>query len=134
MAVGAYITQVRTALGVSRSQLSRDAGVSEMTMMRIESGLGRDGDRYLMRSTMAYKVARALGIDPNELLEPLGYTLATQSTTENLEDRLIRIEAAVDQSLAEQRETAAAVQALIAQMQETLRTLSALTPKPNGSR
>jgi len=95
VAVGAFITQVRNGLGMSRSKLSREAGVSEMTMIRVETGVTRDGERYLMRPTMAHKIAKALGIDPNELLEPLGYTPATQSTGEDMDNRIKRLESAV---------------------------------------
>ena len=123
MRVGAIITAARTQAGLSRSQLSRDAGVSEVTMMRIEAGITKDGSRYLMRPTMAFKVASALDLDPNELLEPLGYTLATQAVKEDLGDRIMRLESAMDLSIQE-------TQALAQTIQSLTEAVRKLNPRP----
>lgn len=65
-AFGAQLRQVRKARGMSQDQLASDAKISRTSIVNIEAG--RQG---VALGTM-YRLALALGVDPEELLPDQG--------------------------------------------------------------
>jgi len=75
VAMGHQVRQIRERQGMARKALSQSAGVSERYLAQLEAGEG-NASILLLRS-----VARALGIQLGELIEPRGHSV---------EQRLIR--------------------------------------------
>lgn len=55
------VRELREALGLSKSELGRRAGVNQTTISQIESG------RFIPYEVQVKKLARALGVKPDEL-------------------------------------------------------------------
>jgi transcriptional regulator with XRE-family HTH domain len=114
-AVGAIVRQARLAAGMARLPMAKKAGVSDRTWERIEAGADRYGEVYLMRESTCYKVAAALGINPNQLLEPLSYEPSTDASAADATmaaARIERLQATFMHAMDELQELAAEVRRL----------------------
>ena len=61
----ARLKKLRTEAGMTQLELSRKSGVSQPEMSRIENGMQTN-------DYVALQLSRALGVEPKELVEPVG--------------------------------------------------------------
>lgn len=62
--LGEHIRELRTTAGLSQAELGKAAGVTGSAVSQLESGLSKTP-----KAETLLKVAKALGVDPNQLLE-----------------------------------------------------------------